>query len=334
MTSPDMGPGGSWEAPDGSRPWNTGDSSPDGLAFMAAADEEHWRETAFRAPFRQSYNPIGVWSNGISGIFTAIIGGLFNGWFGGGSVGDPLEVQYTIEAIKDAIINGYNVETKVQSGTWTKPANLTELIVICVGCGQNGANGVTDTATRAAGGLGGGYVAQQVPVEDLPSSISYTVGTSNGASSTFGSYASTTPGQGGISSSFGFTPTTSLPGNGGGGGLGNRSGVDSTAGLAGQSTPLAAGGAGGARGTGANNGSPGSAGGNANPASVTKCGGAGGGGGGGAQTSFVIPFSGGPGGPGGYPGGGGGGGGGSSLNGGSNGAGGIGATGIIWIFWR
>ncbi|SDT84884.1 hypothetical protein [Gordonia westfalica] len=47
----------------------------------------------------------------------SIINGIFNGWFGGGSVGDPQEVQYTIQAIADAVLNGYNVETKVTSGT-------------------------------------------------------------------------------------------------------------------------------------------------------------------------------------------------------------------------
>lgn len=45
----------------------------------------------------------------------SIINGIFNGWFGGGSVGDPQEVQYTIQAIADAVLNGYNVETKVTS---------------------------------------------------------------------------------------------------------------------------------------------------------------------------------------------------------------------------
>ncbi|SDT84915.1 hypothetical protein SAMN04488548_1131, partial [Gordonia westfalica] len=92
----------------------------------------------------------------------SIINGIFNGWFGGGSVGDPQEVQYTIQAIADAVLNGYNVETKVTSGTWTKPENITELIVGLIGCGKNGSDGHLQYHTRAAGGLGGGYIFQQL----------------------------------------------------------------------------------------------------------------------------------------------------------------------------
>ncbi|SDT84729.1 hypothetical protein [Gordonia westfalica] len=77
----------------------------------------------------------------------SIINGIFNGWFGGGSVGDPQEVQYTIQAIADAVLNGYNVETKVTSGTWTKPENITELIVGLIGCGKNGSDGTSSTTT-------------------------------------------------------------------------------------------------------------------------------------------------------------------------------------------
>ncbi|SDT84203.1 hypothetical protein [Gordonia westfalica] len=148
----------------------------------------------------------------------SIINGIFNGWFGGGSVGDPQEVQYTIQAIADAVLNGYNVETKVTSGTWTKPENITELIVGLIGCGKNGSDGTSSTTTRAAGGLGGGYIFQQLDPESVDSSTPYVVGT-NGNPSSFGTHITTTPGQGGISTSFGYSPTTSLPGNGGGGGL-------------------------------------------------------------------------------------------------------------------
>ena len=260
--------------------------------------------------------------------------GVHDGWFGGGGVGDPLEVQYTIEAIKDAIINGYNVEAKVQSGTWTKPENLTELVVICIGCGQNGENG-QGTTRVSNGGLSGGFIAQQVDPETVASSTTYVVGL-NQSPSSFGSHVTSAPGGGGISTTFGYTPTTSLPGAGGTGGVGaEQSGVQHN-GTAGHSSALASGGAPGVQ-TGSN-GTPGGAGGNVNAGSTTKCGGGGGGGGGGAAAGTPVNgYDGGAGGPGGYPGGGGGGGGGRStspiLNG-SNGAGGIGATGIIWIFWR
>lgn len=277
--------------------------------------------------------------NGLLGGFTSvpaalvpIINGIFNGWFGGGGVGDPLQVQYTIEAIADAVINGYNVETKVTSGTWTKPANITELVVVAIGCGKNGANG--NGSSVAQGGLGGGYLAQQIDPTTVASSTPYVVGT-GGNPSSFGSHVVTTPGGGGIATSFGYTTTSSTPGRGGNGGKGYSDGSGAaTPGQSGEGSALAAGGAGGAASTN-NTDQLGGAGSNVSAASVTKCGGGGGGGGGGGPNSLGQQ-RGGAGGPGGYPGGGGGGGGGrSSIIGVEpNGAGGIGATGVIWIFWR
>lgn len=261
--------------------------------------------------------------NGLLGGFTSvpaalvpIINGIFNGWFGGGGVGDPLQVQYTIEAIKDAIINGYNVETKVTSGTWTKPEALNELIVTVVGAGQNGSSAIL---AGAPGGLGGGFVAQAIDPASVADETSYVVGT-NGGTTSFGSHVVSAAGTGGISTTLGFTATSSMPGTGGTGGAGNNPGTR------GESTPLATGGAGG---------SPrqhGAAGGNVSPATTTKCGGAGGGGGGGTSNAGSDAGSGGPGG---YPGGGGGGAGYTNATSfSSNGAIGLGATGILWIFWR
>lgn len=278
--------------------------------------------------------------NGLLGGFTSvpaalvpIINGIFNGWFGGGGVGDPLQVQYTIEAIADAVINGYTVETKVTSGTWTKPANITELVVVVIGGGETGENGQA-SARESNGGLGGGYIAQQIDPAAVAASTAYVVGNANTPSS-FGAHVISSPGGGGISTSFGFTPTTSMPGNGGNGGLGElNDNNNNTAGANGQGSALAVGGVGGER-VGNGQGNPGTAGGNVSAATTTKCGGGGGGGGSGGANAAIGGNHGGSGGPGGYPGGGGGGGGGrSSRSGASNGAGGIGATGIIWIFWR
>lgn len=263
--------------------------------------------------------------------------GIFNGWFGGGATGDPQEVQYTIEAIKDAVINGFNVETKTVSGTWTKPENVTELVVVLIGAGENGEAG-QGSSRYSVGGRGGGYIAQQLDPETVAASTPYVVGVNNGAPSSFGSHVTTVPGGSGISTTFGYTETSSAPGKGGSGGPGSNDSSSSLPGTAGGATALAVGGTAGARGVnGSNAGGPGGAGGNVSAGSITKCGGAGGGGGGGGQGGFTE-FSGGAGGPGGYPGGGGGGGGGKST--GTivgvpvNGAGGLGATGVIWIFWR
>lgn len=259
----------------------------------------------------------------IPAALAPIINGIFNGWFGGGSVGDPLEVQYTIEAIKDAVINGYNVQTIVSSQAWTKPENLTELVVIVIGGGENGENGRGST-DPAKGGRGGGYLAQNLDPESVPATVQCTIGTRNNPTS-FGDLVVSSFGANGIASQFGFTETNSLPGAGGNGGYST-----SIAAQNGQGTPLAAGGERGANGGSFGSGGNGGAGGNANPAAVTKAGGGGGGGGGGSAT---IGQTGGAGGPGGYPGGGGGGGGGNSNTLTPNhGAGGYGATGIMFIY--
>lgn len=269
-----------------------------------------------------------------------VINGIFNGWFGGGGVGDPQQVQYTIEAIADAIINGYNVETKVTSGTWTKPDTISELVVIGIGGGRSGGGGGTDIGGQGgAGGGGGGFIAQTLDPADIPASVSYSIGAA-GQASTFGSFLSVDGGSGGIASDFGFTPTTSAPGNGGDGGKGNvGSNTTPTAGEDGTASALGVAGIGGSHGGGLGSGQPGTPGGNVSAATRTKCGGGGGGGGGGSGTAATAQTRyGGAGGPGGYPGGGGGGGGGrggQGTGGNSNaGAGGIGATGILWIFWR
>ena len=278
--------------------------------------------------------------NGLLGGFTSvpaalvpIINGIFNGWFGGGGVGDPLQVQYTIEAIADAVINGYNVETKVTSGTWTKPANITELVVVGIGSGLNGANGDGTNTTVAPGGLGGGYLAQQLDPATVAATTPYVIG-ANQNPTTFGNHLTTAPGGGGVSTTFGYTPTTSMPGRGGAGGRGGSQDLAATPGQVGESSALAAGGAGGAASTN-ETAREGQAGGNVSAGTLTKSGGGGGGGGGGGP-SGAPQRAGGPGGPGGYPGGGGGGGGGRSATIGiaPNGAGGIGATGVLWIFWR
>lgn len=280
-------------------------------------------------------------------IITAIV----NGWTGGGTaVTDPLEVQYTIEAIKDAVINGWTVETITSSETWTMPTTpITELVVILVASGENGGDG---GATRANAGVdvnggtpgrGGSYLVVRLNPQDITEPVDVTVGV-NGGSSSFGSFASVSPGAlGGMPAEFGYIKNDSmesLPGRGGRGGD-VVTGTSADDGANGTSSAVAAGGSGGAGGGGVGSGTAenGAAGENANPAAVTKCGGGGGGGGGGRFATAVGNFAtAGAGGPGGYPGGGGGGGGaaGVSLTGGvaTAGAGGLGAAGIVWVMYR
>lgn len=261
----------------------------------------------------------------------SIIEGTFNGWFGSGSVGDPAEVQYTIETIKDAVLSGYTVvsKTTLGSGTWTKPSGITELIVICGGGGANGSDG--SGSNGGAGGIGGGYVAQQLDPSTVTSTVSYTVGAA-GTPTTFGGYVTSVPGAGGISTQFGYTPTNSSPGSGGAGGGDSSTNNQNKPGTAGTGSALATGGTAGTGSSGGGSGGPGGAGGSVSAGSLTKCGGGGGGGGG---AGYLAGNSGGAGGAGGYPGGGGGGGGGKNTGlGGSVGAGGPGAAGVLWIYYK
>lgn len=275
-----------------------------------------------------------------------IVSGIFNGWFGSGSTGDPAEVQYVIEAIKDTVTAGYNVTTFTSSGTWNKPPDATEIIAILIASGANGATGSTAknsagiTVQGGSGGQDGSYVVQALQVADVPNSVPITIGI-NGGNTSFGSLVTVSPGAaGGMATQFGFSETTSLPGAGGKGG--NVVTASSAAtGNTGGSSAVAGGGSGGTGRNASGNGSGnnGDAGDNANPAAVTKCGGGGGGGGGGCYSAGTfVNATGGSGGPGGYPGGGGGGGGAAATaeagNVATGGPAGPGAAGILWIYWR
>lgn len=262
--------------------------------------------------------------------------GIVDGWAGtGSSTGD---VYDTMAAIKSALLNGYTVDTITSSTTWAKPAEITELVVVAIGGGRNGAAGNGDTS-GGAGGAGGGFLAQAFDPSTVPSSVAVTIANANGNTS-FGALLTTSPGPGGIATQFGYTSTSSTPGNGGEGGTayaGADPAIQPTPGIIGGSSALGVGGAAGTVGdSGA--GGAGGAGGTVATTTLTKCGGGGGGGGGGGDREFTgfVSANGGAGGAGGYPGGGGGGGGGrySYLGGGRNGAGGAGANGVMWIFTR
>jgi len=284
----------------------------------------------------------------VAELAAAMFAGFFPGDPGGGPTDPVAKAQYTIEAIKDAVINGYTVETITTSESWAGPAgSMTELIVILVASGEDGANGGatfsnSGGANGGAAGRGGGYLVQTLSPGDITFPVDITIGVNGGATS-FGSYASVGAGAaGGMATQFGYSDTISTPGAGGKGGN-VTSGSSSQAGVNGVSSAAAAGGSGGAGVSGGNGaGGAGAAGGNADPAATTKCGG-GGGGGGGSRWSFDFPLAsawGGDGGDGGYPGGGGGGGGAAAVPitpqgyQCAGGLGGLGAPGIVWIFYR
>lgn len=263
----------------------------------------------------------------------SVITGIFSGWFGSApDESTPERANYTIRAIKDAVLNGYIVSTFTSSGVFTVTDQMTELVVICVGGGRTGSSGVwSPYGAGGAGGVGGGYQVYTLDVSEIldgESSVDVpvTIAAENGDTS-FGSFAASFPGAGGIASPYGFTPTSSSPGAGGAGGTSIPAGsgfYNPAPGAAGEPSAVAAGGLGGAPRSRGGNGN------SADPAAVTKSGGSGAGGGGSAS-DLLSGNKGGAGGNGGYPGGGGGGGGGAGGGAGAApGAGGYGAPGVFF----
>lgn len=274
----------------------------------------------------------------LPGLFTNfddVLKGIFNGWFGSGATGTVFEVTYTIEAIKDAVINGYQVHVVTSDEVnWAVPSPLpTEFNVGMFSGGQTGNNGSSGGGSGGLGGLHGSYIVHRVDLTGI-AALDARIGTAGNLSYVREHNATPHTGTvlaqsaawgsgGGMSTPLGYTPSASIPGSGGKGcdyNTGN--------GTAGSPSLLATGGARGSTGTFGSSGSPG----NSVPAGASvKCGGAGGGGGGAAS---VALNGGGNGGAGGYPGGGGGGGGGANGTPGSGGNGGPGAPGLVIYYYK
>ena len=79
-----------------------------------------------------------------------------------------------------------SVQAFTASGTWTRPAGVSTVRVQLVGSGAHGSNG-------QRGGGAGGYAEKICDVSSLPS-VTVTVGTPNGNTSSFGTYVSATGG--------------------------------------------------------------------------------------------------------------------------------------------
>lgn len=361
MTTPNL-PGGGITLPDGVVQAN----GPGGLAGFAATTEEDWRAQQ-EAMWHSKMSPMGMGLDVLRmsiGMAFESLAMIFNTWFDqGGGVGDPQEIQYTIEAIKQAVIQGYTIDTIVASGAYDVP-DCVELHCAVIGGGEAGGPGWAPVGTLVtwyggAGGRGGSFLQRPLDAAALQEqTLTVTVGgegaatvIANGSTELIRCAPGQVPGAAigtGISV---YAPTTSAPGDGGDGGDGQWIQGETTIapkpGTVGGGSAGATGGtAGRAAGyTGSRGpGEPGGAGQNFSPAAEVKSGaGGGGGGGGGLRAISGIPSSvgtnGGAGGPGGYPGGGGGGGGGAGVpqnfvSGGQNGAGGIGAPGVVWFAWK
>lgn len=293
-------------------------------------------------------------ANSAGAKLTGVAKGIYDGWFGSGGTGSAEDVLAAMSAMRDRIIAPYTVATFTSStASWPRPAG-SDFYAILIGGGEPGANGVTDSSSRALGGLGGSYIVQSLDSASLPATLDIEVGSpgarsrvrvGNGAF-TGAVLADSGPhgSAGGVADTFGYSTTASAPGNGGGGG--HIAGGTVYAGQPGGSTPAAVGGSGGQEGQGGDNGSgirhgkPGTPGGSVSTGALVKCGGAGGGGGGAGNGGGGFGAKGGNGGngaAGGFPGGGGGAGGCSHKNDGGAGTNGIGAgggAGVVWILYR
>jgi hypothetical protein len=96
---------------------------------------------------------------------------------------------------------GYaNVQVFTSSGTWTKPAGVSKIMVEVVGGGGNGGSNNAGTNYGTGGGGGGGYGKEIIDVS-ATSSVTVTVGAAGQASS-FGTYCSASAGSVGESGGF------------------------------------------------------------------------------------------------------------------------------------
>lgn len=274
----------------------------------------------------------------LPGLFDDVIDiatGIFNGWFGGGGTGSAAEVTYTIETIKDAVLNGYTVHTITSDEVnWVVQSPLpTEFNIGMFSGGQNGNSGSSGGGSGGSGGLHGSYIVHRIDLTGI-AALDTRIGTAGNYSYVREHNATPHTGavlaqsaahgsDGGMSTPLGYTPSASIPGSGGKG-----SDYNTSNGTAGSPSLLATG---GARGSTSSFGSSGSPGNSVSAGASVKCGGAGGGGGGAAS---VALNGGGNGGAGGYPGGGGGGGGGANGTPGAGGSGGPGAPGLVIFYYK
>jgi hypothetical protein len=151
-------------------------------------------------------------SNVIGGLATANNGVLITSAGGVPSIGSTIPSAVALNSFRSV-----QVFTTGTAATYTKPANINNILVECVGGGGGGGGiSVTGTTASAAGGGGAGGYCRKF-ISGAAATYTYTVGPGGG-----GGAAGNNPGTGGTATTF---STLSAGGAGGGGGA---SGVTGT----------------------------------------------------------------------------------------------------------
>ena len=145
--------------------------------------------------------------SGVLDVITGITSGRSGGSSGNAAVREVIaEYHGRITALE-----GGGVRTQYTTNfTWTNPTPTEhkKIGVLCINAGRNGNN--------LSGGEGGGYSYAELWTDELPGSVACTIGASNGATTSFGSYHQGYTGLGGVMEGEGkLVATSGAPGRGG-----------------------------------------------------------------------------------------------------------------------